>query len=90
MENHLERKKHQSEFNERAKKFGPTDFITHHMMRYNKDLFNSRGYTSIGVLPELNGRPWDEIALGLVHALRPSSIRVTTGMCTLHVLARGE
>lgn len=37
------------------------------------------GYTSIAVLPFLNGRKWDERALGFVYALRPSKIRVTYG-----------
>lgn len=43
---------------------------------------NSCGYTSIEVLPFLKGKPWDRIALGFVHALRPSKIRVTQGEVT--------
>lgn len=31
----------------------------------------------IRVLPQLNGKPWDDVALGLIHSLRPSHIRVT-------------
>lgn len=38
-----------------------------------------RGFMTIEVLPQLTGRMWDEDALNLVHALRPSSIRVSTG-----------
>ena len=38
--------------------------------------WNRRGYTSIEVLPKLKGKPWDEVALGYVHALRPSQLRV--------------
>jgi len=38
------------------------------------------GFTSIEVLPFLVGRPWDTIALAYVHALRPSTIRVSNGM----------
>jgi hypothetical protein len=38
-----------------------------------------RGWTSIDVLPFLIGRKWDERALGFVHALRPTYIRVTQG-----------
>jgi len=34
---------------------------------------------SIGVLPELTGKPWDEKALNLVAALRPSWVRVVQG-----------
>lgn len=40
--------------------------------------FNSRGYTSIEVLDFLSGKPWDDVALGFCHALRPSIIRVVT------------
>ena len=39
-------------------------------------LFRSRGYTVIEVLPKLKGKPWDELSLGYVHALRPSHLRV--------------
>ena len=35
------------------------------------------------VLRFLQGRPWDEIALAWVHALRPSMIRVVRGEETL-------
>lgn len=38
--------------------------------------FNSRGFICIKVLPELNGRPWNDVALGYLHSLRPSRIRV--------------
>jgi hypothetical protein len=40
------------------------------------------GGTVIPVLEFLNGRPWNNAALNVVHALRPSSIRVTTGSMT--------
>lgn len=42
------------------------------------------GYSDIEVLPFLKGKKWDEIAVGYVHGLRPSQIRVTTGMCKLN------
>jgi len=35
-----------------------------------------RGFTTLVVLPELTGRPWDQYALNIAHSLRPSSIRV--------------
>jgi hypothetical protein len=38
--------------------------------------WDRRGYTVIEVLPKLKGKPWDEVALGYVHALRPSQLRV--------------
>ena len=38
-----------------------------------------RSYTSLTVLPQLNGRPWDQFALNMIHSLRPSSIRVNIG-----------
>lgn len=34
---------------------------------------------SLKMLPELTGKLWDDFALGVVMALRPSWIRVTTG-----------
>lgn len=37
------------------------------------------GYTAIKVLPQLWGRPLDVIAMGYIHALRPSYIRAVTG-----------
>ncbi len=40
--------------------------------------FDSIGSQVIPVLSELNGKPWDDYALGFLHALRPSHIRVTT------------
>lgn len=45
--------------------------------------FNCRSWKSINVLAFLNGKPWDDLALGYVHALRPSSIRVTEGIIKL-------
>lgn len=35
--------------------------------------------TSIGVLPELVGKPWNDVTLAYVLALNPTSIRVGTG-----------
>jgi hypothetical protein len=40
------------------------------------------GSCVISVLPFLWGRPWDQLALNYVHALRPSAIRVTDGAVT--------
>ncbi len=52
-----------------------------HMAAYEQP--QSRGFQSIEVLPFLKGKKWDEIALAYVNAVRPSCIRVTTGMCTM-------
>lgn len=41
------------------------------------------GRTSINVLQNIWGKPWDEIALGYVHSLRPSTIRVSSGVVHL-------
>lgn len=41
--------------------------------------YNVRGYTVLEVLPMLKGRPWDDFALGVVHSLRPSHLRVVQG-----------
>lgn len=59
----------------------PDDYRSHHVVEYSQP--NSRGWTSINVLSFLNGKKWDEVALAYVHALRPSGIRVTTGLCTM-------
>ncbi len=53
------------------------DYHSSHMVEYEKP--NSIGYICIEVLLFLKGKKWDEIALAYVHALRPSSIRVTNG-----------
>lgn len=58
----------------------PADYLTHHMEPY--EAFGRTSALSIEVLSFLNGRPWDWVALAYVHALRPSSIRVTEGGVT--------
>lgn len=45
--------------------------------------WNYRGWTSIEVLEFLKGKAWDDVALGYVHSLRPSHVRVTDGMVQL-------
>jgi hypothetical protein len=39
----------------------------------------NRRYTNVSVLPELIGLTWGDDALKLVHAARPSMIRVVSG-----------
>jgi hypothetical protein len=52
------------------------DLYRHHQgVRYNDALVQAAGRTSIEVLPFLKGRPWNNLALAWVHALRPSTIR---------------
>lgn len=53
-----------------------TDFYTRHLVRYPAQV-NRVGYLSIKVLEFLTGYPWNDLALGYVHGLRPSAIRVT-------------
>jgi hypothetical protein len=55
----------------------PDYFIDTQGKRYEQPA--SRGYGYIDVLSFLIGRPWNEIALAYVHAVRPSSIRVIKG-----------
>lgn len=55
------------------------DFYTSHMVMYDARAGGRYGYTSIKMLEFLNGRPWDDIALAYVHALRPYAIRVVNG-----------
>ena len=49
--------------------------------------FDALGYTTIEPLTFLHGRPWDDIALGYIHALRPSRIRVATDSVQLDAQA---
>jgi hypothetical protein len=39
--------------------------------------FEEISYASISILPFLIGKPWDDFALGWVHSVQPSRIRVT-------------
>jgi phage tail protein X len=50
-------------------------YRTRHMRSYVQP--DQVGYMALPVLPQLIGRKWDAVALGLVHALRPSAVRVT-------------
>ena len=52
----------------------PNYFIDTQGKRYEHPV--SRGYGYMEVLSFLIGKPWNEIALGYVHAVRPSYIRV--------------
>lgn len=57
------------------------DYHNDHMVDYEEP--EAIGFLSIPVLEFLNGKPWNEAALGFVHSLRPSCIRVTTGSIKL-------
>ena len=59
----------------------PEDFKVYHHTVPQKE--NCWGYTSVKVLPELIGKPWNEITMCYVLSLDPSAIRVSTGMVTL-------
>jgi hypothetical protein len=53
-----------------------TDYYrTHHLKNYI--LPDHIGFMALPVLSQLIGRKWDAVALGLVHSLRPSAVRVT-------------
>jgi hypothetical protein len=56
-----------------------TDFYSSLGFPYDARKAGRYGFTSIKMLEFLNGRPWDDIALAYVHALRPDSIRVVRG-----------
>lgn len=58
----------------------PKDYESTHGVEYEQP--DRQGYLCISVLEFLRGQKWDEVALGYVNALRPSSIRVTKGECT--------
>jgi hypothetical protein len=77
------------EWEEHQKRYDPTRLeatdeadkykVYHHR---EVDKLEAYGWTSIPVLEFLNGRPWNNAALNTVHALRPSTIRVSTGCVT--------
>ena len=60
------------------------EYYTTHASKFQK--FNSSGRKTIEILPFLKGKKWDDVALGYIHAARPSAIRVTTGSITLDSL----
>lgn len=55
----------------------PQDYFTTWQKPYQP--YAQRGYISLPVLHFLTGQPWDAVALGLIHTLRPSCLRVTHG-----------
>jgi hypothetical protein len=55
-------------------------FFSHHMGK--GAIPDGRAWTVIPVLEFLNGKPWNNLALNALVALRPSAIRVTTGGVT--------
>lgn len=59
----------------------PEDFKSYHRVTPKKE--NSYSWTSVGVLPELLGKPWNEITMCYVLSLEPTSIRVSAGVVTL-------
>jgi hypothetical protein len=59
----------------------PEDFkVYHHAIPEKESCYS---WTSVGVLPELIGKPWNEITMCYVLSLEPKAIRVSTGMVTL-------
>jgi hypothetical protein len=53
-----------------------TDHYRTHCLK-NYILPDHIGFMALPMLPQLVGRKWDAVALGLIHALRPSAVRVT-------------
>ena len=53
------------------------DYRSTHMVSYEEP--DEISWTSIDCLPFLKGTEWNQTALNYVHALQPSSIRVTEG-----------
>lgn len=45
------------------------------------DAYTRHGYQSVEQLPSLKGMLWDAVALGYIHGLRPSYIRVVPNDC---------
>lgn len=50
------------------------DYFSSHMVEFKP--FHSTSSLSLDILPILIGKKWDDLALGIVHSVRPSSIRV--------------
>lgn len=71
-------------YNNHPKRLKETDladvYRTSHGIKYTP-VESTRGGT-LDVLPELYGKPYNNYALNKIHALRPSSIRVTSGGVT--------
>ena len=59
----------------------PEDFKVYHHAIPKKE--NAYSWTSVGVLPELIGRPWNDITMCYVLSLEPAAIRVSDGCVTL-------
>ncbi len=53
------------------------DYYSDHMVAFEE--FPCTSGLTIHPLDLLIGKPWDDLALGYVHAINPTSIRVTTG-----------
>jgi len=60
---------------------GPDYYRSKHAVKYEPP--NHNGWMCIPVLEFMVGRPWDQLALDMVRAVRPSCIRVTEGEQTL-------
>ena len=57
-------------------------YRTHHGQRIFKEHKYHEVYVSWEILPELKGKPWNNLALSAVLMFNPSAIRVTDGCCT--------
>lgn len=69
----------------RTKRYGTDEadrYFTHHAVKVPVPMDHGIMFNRIELLPHLKGRPWNNDALNWVLALRPSAIRVTTGLCT--------
>jgi|1185.fasta_scaffold509259_2 hypothetical protein len=55
------------------------DYFSSHMINF-EPFKCSGGCDPIEIVPQLVGRVWDDLALGILHAFNPTSIRVTRGV----------
>ena len=61
----------------------PEEYKVYHHVRVDSNAdYQHSAYTSIEVLQQIYGQPWDELALSLVSGLEPSAIRVSDGCVT--------
>lgn len=50
---------------------------------YKSDFVGNRGYSCVRILEFLNGKPFNNVAMGYIHGFHPTKIRVSTGsVCT--------
>lgn len=59
-------------------------FLDKYGKQYNcSDFFEAFGFIEIEILPQLKGKRWGNLILGILHGFHPSGIRVTESRISL-------